>query len=71
MKMISGSKNGNLNLNRRMTKNQKFRSDFLKIQSHVYNMGSKDGNVLSRGVGGTIQKYPRAKQSLDSNTNSL
>ena len=34
-------------------------------------MGSKGGNVLSKGVGGTVEKYPRAKQSLDSNTNSL
>ena len=71
MEIISGSKSGNFSLYRRMTKNSNFRSDLKNFQSHVYNMGSKGGNVLSRGVGGTIQKYPRAKQSLDSNTNSL
>ena len=32
-------------------------------------MGSKGGNVFSRG--GAIGKYLRAKQSLDSSTNSL
>eukprot|EP00493_Phyllostaurus_siculus_P020345 UN20670 len=69
MKIISGSKSGNFSLYRRMTKNQNFRSDFKNFQSHVYNMGSKGGNVLSRG--GDYKKYPRAKQSLDSNTNSL
>ena len=31
----------------------------------------KVGMYFLGGFGGTIRKYPRAKQSLDSNTNSL
>ena len=54
-----------------MTKNKNFRSDFLKFQSLVYDMGSKGGNDFLEGFGGTIRKYPGAKQSLDSDTNSL
>ena len=64
MKIIWGSETGNFSLYRRMTKIKNFRNDFFKFQSLVYDMGSKGGNVLSRG--GTIEKYPRAKQSLDS-----
>ena len=56
MKIISGSKSGNFNLYRRMTKNKNFRSDFLKFQSLVYDMGSKGGNVLSRGIWGDYKE---------------
>ena len=38
------------------TKNKNFRSDFLKFQSLVYDMGSKGGNVLSRGVWGDYKE---------------
>ena len=56
MKMISGSKSGNFNLYRRMTQNKNFRNDFQKFQSRVYDMGSKGGNVLSRGVWGDYRE---------------
>ena len=52
MKIIAGSKSGNFSLYQRMTKNKNLRSDFLKFQSLIYDMGSKGGNVLSRGVWG-------------------
>ena len=39
-----------------MTKNKNFRSDFLKFQSLVYDMGSKGENVLSRGGWGDYKK---------------
>ena len=39
-----------------MTKNKNFTSDFLKFQSLVYDMGSKGGNVLSRGVWGDYRE---------------
>ena len=39
-----------------MTKNKNFRSDFLKFQSLVYDMGSKGGNVLSRVVWGDYKE---------------
>ena len=48
MKIISGSKSGNFSLYQRMTKNKNLRSDFLKFQSLIYDMGSKGGNVISR-----------------------
>ncbi len=69
--MISGSKSGNFNLNRRMTKNKNFRSDFkiFKVTYIIWEV--KVGMYFLGGFGGTIEKYPRAKQSLDSNTNSL
>ena len=54
MKIISGSKSGNFSLYRRMTKNQNFRRDLKNFQSHVYNMGSKGGNVLSSGIWGEL-----------------
>ena len=71
MKIISGSKSGNFNLNRRMTKNSNFRIDFLKFQSQIYMWEVKVGLNFLVGFGGTIGKYPGAKQSLDSDTNSL
>ena len=66
MKINSGSKNGNLILYQKF----KILERFLKISKPGIHVGSKGGNVLSWG-GGTIGKYLRAKQSLDSNTNSL
>ena len=56
MKIISGSKSGTFSLYRRMTKNKNFRSDLKTFQSHVYNMGSKGGNVLSRGIWGDYKE---------------
>ena len=39
-----------------MTKNKNFRSDFLKFQSQIYNMGSKGGNVFSWGDWGDYKE---------------
>ena len=55
MKMISRSKSGNLK----------------NVQSQVYMWEVKVGMYFLGGFGGTIGKYLRAKQSLDSSTNSL
>ena len=71
MKIISGSKSGNFSLYRRMTKNE-ILGAILKIFKVTYIIWEvKVGMYFLGGVGGTIEKYPRAKQSLDSNTNSL
>ena len=56
MRIISGSKSGNFNLYRRITKNKNFRSDFLKFQSLVYDMGSKGGNDFLEGFGGDYKE---------------
>ena len=71
MKIISGSKSGNLTLYRRMIKNQNFWSDFENFQSQVYMWEVKVGMYFTGGFRGTIWKYLRAKQSFDSDTNSL
>ena len=61
MKIISGSKSGTFNLYRRMTKNKNFRSDFLKFQSLVYDMGSKGGIELSSGIWGDYREVSWSK----------
>ena len=45
-------------------KNKNFRSDFLKFQSLVYDMGSKGGNDFLEGFGGGDYKEVSSSETI-------